>query len=361
MKYFLLLLLLLLQSCAQFTFQNSETDRLILLDQYLSAQSFDKALTLINDTPEEDPQAKELENRRTMVVDKLRSFEKQTITDALEQEHNNEWPEVKLRYKEALKKSGPSKVLEDAQLAMLSRFQERMDGLEHEELIVTGECLQKKISLLQDLHESDPEERKIKSRYHRAQKDAEKIALKLSQLGEQMLAEKNLSMAGRILPLVVKLAPGPEADAAMDRLKSQRKEKSLKKQKSRKKVARKKNKKSFEDFNKAMADAKLAEARRYLSQLTPAMKKTMAVKLMQERLQREINEYVQEELSTGNSFYRAGNYEQAIKAWQNIVELEPDNEAVKSKIERAHVIIENLTTLRERQTEKFSVPKTNSN
>jgi tetratricopeptide (TPR) repeat protein len=110
-----------------------------------------------------------------------------------------------------------------------------------------------------------------------------------------------------------------------------------------------------------MTDEKLAEARRYLSQLTPAMRKTMAVKLMQERLQREINEYVQEELSAGNSFYRAGNYEQAIKAWENIVELEPDNEAVKSKIERAHVIIENLTTLRERQTEKFSLPKTNSN
>lgn len=360
MKYFLLLLLLL-QSCAQFTLQNSETDRLILLDQYLSDQSFAKALTLINDTPEEDPQASALVKKRAMVVEQLRSYEKQIVTDALELEHNNEWPVVKLRYKEALKKSGPSKVLEDAQLAMLSRFQERMDALEHEELIVTGEYLQKKISLLQNLHESDPDDRKIKSRYHRAQKDAEEIALQLAHLGEQMLAEKNLSMAGRILPLVVKLAPSPEADAAMDRLKSQRKEKTLKKQKSRKKVARKKNKRSFEAFNKAMADEKLAEARRYLSQLTPAMRKTMAVKLMQERLQREIKEYIQEELSVGNSFYRAGNYEQAIKSWENIIELEPDNEAVKSKIERAHVIIENLTTLRERQTEKFSLPKTNSN
>lgn len=360
MKYFLLLLLLL-QSCAQLSIQNTETDRLILLDQYLSSQFFAKALSLIDGTPEENPQATELEKRRAMVIEKLRSYEKQTVADALEQEKNNDWPAVKLRYKEALKKSGPSNVLEDAQQAMLLRFQARMDSLEHEELIVTGEWLEKKIHLLQELHQSDPDNRKIKSRYRRVQKDAEEIASQLAQLGEQMLAEKNTTMAARILPLVVKLAPGSEADAAMARLKNQQKEKTLKKQKSRKKVARKKNKKSFEAFNKAMANGKLAEARRYLSQLTPAMKKTMAVKLMQERLQREIDGYVQEELSLGNSFYRAGNYEQAITSWEKIVELEPDNEAVKSKIERAHVIIEKLTTLRERQTEKFSLPGTNSN
>jgi len=360
MKYFLLLLLLL-QSCAQYTSQSSETDRLILLDQYLSDQSFAKAIALIDNTPEKDPQAGELEESRAMVIEKLRFYEKQTVDDALELERNNDWSAAKLRYKIALQKSGFSKVLEDSQQAMLSRFQERMDALEHEELIVTGEYLQKKISLLENLYETAPDDRKIKSRYHRAQSDAEEIALQLSQLGEQMLAEQNFSMADRVLPLVVKLAPGPEADAAMARLKSHRKKKSIQKQKSRKKVAQKKNKKSFEAFNKAMDDEKLAEARRYLSQLTPAMKKTMAVKLMQERLQREINECIQEELSTGNSFYRAGNYEQAIKAWENIIELEPENEAVKSKINRAHVIIEKLTTLRERQTEKFSLPKINSN
>ncbi|HID03124.1 MAG TPA: hypothetical protein EYP18_07965 [Desulfobacterales bacterium] len=357
MKYFLFLLLFL-QSCAQLSYQGPETDRLILLDQYVSDQDFGKALKLIDETSKEDPQVLELEKRRKTVIEKLRLYEKETVESALKLEQNNEWPAARLSYEEALKKSGPSKVLEDAQQSMFLRLQERIDALEHEELIVTGEWLQKTLFLLEDLHESDPADRNIKSRYHRAQNEAEEIVLQLSQLGEQMLAEKNLAMAGRILPLVAKLSPGPEADAAMDRLKSQLQAKKLKKKKGRKKIAEKKDKKSFESFNKAMAYGKLSEARRFLSQLTPAVKKTMAGKLMQERLQREINDYVQEELSVGNSFYRAGGYEQAIKSWENIIELEPDNEAVKSKIERTQVIIEKLQTLRERQTEKIGSQKT---
>lgn len=361
MKYFLLFLFLFLQSCAQLSSLDSKTDRLTLLDQYVADQAFGKALNLITDTSKEDPQALAIEKRRKKIIEKFRSYEKQTILHALKQERENEWPAAKLSYKEALKKCGRSKVLENAQQAMLLRFEERMDALEHEELIVTGEWLQKKLPLLQDLHTSDPGDITINWRYSRARNDAEEIAVQLSQLGEQMLAEKNLAMAERIIPLLVKLSPGPDSEAAMERLKNQRKERMLKKQKDRRKIARKKDKTSFESFNKAMAYGKLSEARRYLSQLTPDMKKTMAVELMQERLDREINEYVQEELSVGNSFYRAGEYEQAITAWQNIIDLEPENDAVKSKIERAQVIVEKLKTLRERQTEKFGLQKTNQN
>ncbi len=360
MKYFLLLLLFL-QSCAQVSSQGSQTDRLTLLDQYLSAQAYGKALNLIAETPKENPQALELEKRRKKVIDELRSYEKQTIMQALKQERNNEWPAAKLSYEEALKNSGHSKILEDAQQAMLLRFQEKMDALENEELIITGEWLQKKLPLLQELHTSDPDDRKIKWRYNRAQNDAKEIASQFSRLGEQMLAEKNLAMARRVIPLVVKLAPGPEADAAMDRLKGQLQARTLKTQKDRKKVARRTDKKNIELFNKAMAYEKFDEARHYLSQLTPDMQKSMAVELMQERLQREVDGYVQKELLAGDSFYRAGDYEQAIGAWQNIIDLEPDNEAVKGKIDRAAKIVEKLTTLRERQLEDPGAQKTGSN
>jgi len=300
-----------------------------------------------------------LEKKREMVMDALRSYEKQTVFRALKQERNNEWPAAKLSYEEALEKSGHSKNLEDAERAMLLRFQGRMDALELEELIVTGEWLQKKLPLLQGLHESDPDDWTLHRRYSRAQNDAKEIALQLLQRGEQMLTEKNLAMASRIIPLAVKLAPSPAADSEMNRLNSQLQARSLKKQKDRKNIARKKDRKSLESFNKAMAHGNLSEARHNLSQLTPEMQKSMAAELMQERLDKEISEYVQVELAVGDSFYRAGEYEQAIKVWQTIIELEPENETVKSKIERAKVIVEKVQSLRERQNGQPGVPINN--
>jgi tetratricopeptide (TPR) repeat protein len=355
----LLFLLFFLQSCAQPGSFDSERDRLEMLDQYLADQDFGKALTLIVDTPEEHPEAMVLEKKREMVMDALRSYEKQAVSRALKLERNNEWPAARLSYEEALEKSGHSKNLEDAEGAMLQRFRGRMDALELEELIVTAEWLQKKLPLLQDLHESDPADKAIHQRYSRAQNDAKEVARQLLQRGEQMLTEKNLVMAGRIIPLVVKLAPSPAADSEMNRLNRQLKEKTLKKQKDRKKHARKKDRKSMESFNKAMGTGDLSEAQRNLSRLTPDTKKSVAAELMQERLDKEISEYVQEELSVGDSFYRAGKYEQAIKIWQAIIELEPENKTVKSKIERAKVIVEKVQSLRERQAGESEAQITN--
>jgi len=351
MKYFTLaLLLFFLQSCAHLNSLNSGTDRLALLDQYQADQAFGKALQLIAETPKEYPQALEIEKRRKDILDEFLSYERKTISKALTQERSNEWIAAKQTYSDALKKSGPSIILEDAQQAMLRRFQRKMDALAHEELIVTGEWLQKKLPLLQALHKSDPGDLSIQWRYFRAQNNAKEVALQLLQLGDQMLAEKNFAMARRIIPLAAQLNPGAEVDVEMKRLQRQLQARTLKKQKDKKKISWKKDKKHIESFNNAMANGKFIEARRYLSLITPDMQKSMAVELMHERLEKEIDAYVQEELSVGDSFYRAGDYEEALGAWGNIIDLEPENGAVKTKMDRGTVIVEKLNTLRERQT-----------
>ena len=73
---------------------------------------------------------------------------------------------------------------------MLLRFQGRMDALELEELIVTGEWLQKRLLLLQGLHESDQGDQTIQERYFGAQNDVKEVARQLLQRGKQMLIKK---------------------------------------------------------------------------------------------------------------------------------------------------------------------------
>ncbi len=350
MKYSLLLLaLLFLHGCAHLTHFDSSADRIQLVDQYLAEQEYSKALTLISNTSAEDPQARKLKKRRKTILDQLQTYEQQTIATALKQERKNDWPGAKLTYEEALKKQNTSKALDEAQEAMLKRFHRRMAALEREELIGTGEWLSKKLPLLRTLHESDPGNLIIQWKYFRTESEAREIARELVRTGEQMLAEDNLAMAQRILPLAAELASDPESESAVQRLENKLKKREAKKQKSRRIIAQKKDKKEIEAFNKAMAHGKLSEARLHLTRLTPATETSVDADLMQERLDRAISKYIQEEISIGDSFYRAGEYEQSIKAWQNILRLEPGNETAQSKLKRAEKVVEKLNTLEKRQ------------
>ena len=351
MKYALLFFFFLfLQSCANISHLDSEPERMELLDQCLAEQEFSKALALIADTPKEHLQAQELEEKRKLILDQLQSFEKQTISTALTQEKNNDWPGARLTYKEALKKNSTSIPLKEAQQAMIERFHGKMATLDHELLIINGEFLLKELPLLQERHESDPEDMIVKWRYSRTQNDIREIGIELLRVGEQKFADNDLAMARRTLPLAAKLAPkDPEAQAALRLLNSRLKASKIKKQKTRKKVAKKNDKIEIEAFDKAMANGDLSGARHHLGRLTPVMQRSVVAELMHERLDSAIEQYVQEEQSRGDFFYRVGDYQQAIKAWENVIELDPDNEAVKTKLERAATIVEKLESLRERQ------------
>lgn len=350
MKHCLFLLsLFLLHGCAYLTHFDSAEDRVQLLEQYLKEQEYSKALTLIADTSREDPQALELEKKRKMILKQLQALEQQTISKALKQERNNDWPSAKLTYEEARKKLPASTSLDEAQGAMLKRFRARMDALEREGLIGTGEWLRKRLPLLRSLHESDPGNLIIHWRYSRTEKEAREVGLQLLKSGEQMLAENNLAMAQRILPLVAELSPNQETEMAVSQLNNRLRERKDKKQKDRRKIARKKDEKVIEGFNKAMAHNRLAEARKHLARLSRTAAASVSGELMHERLDNAIAEYVQEEISIGDAFYRAGEYDQAIETWQNAVRLKPDNKTALNKLKRAETIVKKLQILRERQ------------
>jgi len=351
MKYILFFCILLLQGCAAFGPLYTGTDRVQLLEQYITQEEYSKALTLIADTPADDPQAAALKKKRKEILKKLDKFERRTVSTALKQERSNNWPGAKATYSNAIKKLNNSKLLEEKQEAMLKRFQTRMLALAHEKLIITGEWLKKILPLQKNMHENDPGDIRLQWTYFQIKNEAADIARKLFKAGEQELAEKNLSMAQRLLPLSVKLNSTPESKAAAEQLEKILNEHNKKKRKNRKKIEKKKNKQAIDAFNKAMALGNLTEARKQLARLSPSMKKQTSVELMQERLDKAITTRVEEELSMGESFYRAGEYEQALQIWQNIRFLVPEHTTVKIKIERTEKVINKLNALKKQQNQ----------
>ena len=350
MKYvFLLSLFLLLHGCAVIDQLNRQSNRVEQVDLYLGQEEYSKALALIADTPKNDPQSQQLEKKRRAILADLEKFEQQTITTALKQERNQDWPGAKQTYKNALQKLNHSKILETQQASMLQRFQERVSILESEKLIVTGESLKKRIPLEHRQHENDPDDIIIQWTYFQTKKEAKDVALKLLKAGEDMLENDNLAMAHRLLPLAAELFPDPRTEAAAASLDKILKKRKTKKQKGRRKIEKNRDKLAIEAFNRAMALGDLKESRRQLVSLSRSMKKTTPVVLMTERLNKAIGKWVMREISMGDAFYRSGKYEQAQKTWQNILDLLPEHEAVLRKYERTQKIIEKLDTIQERQ------------
>ncbi len=351
MKYICYLsLLLFFCGCALQT-GLSTSDRLRLLDQYLSKHEFDNAFALIADSSSDKSNEAELEKERKIIADQLQLFEKKTIAAALKLEQKEDWTGARQKYSTALVTASTSTDLQKAEQKMILRFKGKMKALRDEELIVTGECLQKRLPLLRTQHISDPEDIGVKWSFLRLEENAKEIGRELLQLGGQMLAENNLDMARRTIPLGYELAPGVESEELNVRLSNILKGRKKRTQKKQKKVTQDKDSKNITEFNNAMAHGNLLRARRSLLSLSTGTRKSMKVELMEERLDQAISGYVREEMVIGAAFYRVGEYESAIKVWKNIVVLDPENETVKNKLERARSIVENLEVLRERQNE----------
>lgn len=343
------LIVFFLCGCNQFGRVDSTADRLLLLDQYVTEQKFDQALALIGETPRQDANNMQLEKEWNIVLDELHHFEKQTISQALKQEQNSDWPGAKQTYKTALGRAGTSQPLKDAQRDMLLRFDRRMQSLAHEELIVNGKWLHRKLPLLEKQHLNSPNDLILTWKYYNTQEEAKKTGLQLLQLGERMLEENNIEMARRTLPLAVQLVEGEEAEEAATRLTEILQARKIKTLKSKKQTAQEKDSREIEAFNDAMAYGRLSQARRHLGALTSSTRKSMEAELMEERLQRAIEEYVRQKTSIGAAFYRVGEYERARGVWLSILKLDPNNDAIKNKLHRTERIEEKLEVLRERQ------------
>ncbi len=349
MKYIFPFIFLFLHGCATFSPLFPTSDPVTQVDAYIEKQEFSQALSLIAATADNDPLATELNKRHKEILIQIEEFEHQTVSAALNQERNSDWLGAKNTYKDALKKLHHSKILEKEQEAMLERFHFTMKTLESEKLILTGQWLKEILPIQQSLHENDPGDIGQEWSYSNIKSKAEETAQELLELGKEEFAINNLAMAQRLLPLSVALHPSPEGKAIVEELEKIVHQRNEQKQESSKKIQKKKNKQIIDAFNKAMALGKLKEARKQLARLPASVRNRPSIDLMQERLNKTITAKVAEELAMGESFYRAGRYDQALKVWQHVLELVPEHSAVQAKIDRTQKVISKLKALKQKQ------------
>ncbi len=319
-------------------------------------------------------------------------YEQQIVSNAEAAAHENHWAAAFKMYQQALKSFPDSLVLQQAHNALLQRHAAQLGKLEQERLIAQGEWL------LKDLAISQLTNNESASNWFAAHPDTQKhqqaseLAEQLALLGQQALAQNDVDLATRTLPLAWKLAPTASHEAFLEQLRRVIKPHDqpatatpstptpsaptptlsaptpllapLSKQmeapppetdKSATPIAaelnhqQKPGKRLLVDFNRALKNESFNEARQLLEKLPNQGIDKTTIANLHKQLNDSIAGQVKNLMAAGVNDYSQQHYEAALKSWQRAQILAPDNAQLTAHIERVSKILEKLQGLRNKQ------------
>ena len=192
------------------------------------------------------------------------------------------------------------------------------------------------------------------------QQQAQGLAEKLLTCGQECLQQDKLVMADACLHYARLIKDGPGVQAALAQLESRRaaqrqseeKKVLVTRIKKEKRLARKHKDKIQEVLEKteqALNDNDLAMARRNFSELPKGGNENREVAELRVRLNEAIQIRVRKLTSDGDRRYRADYVSQAIHSWEQALELDPDNQELIKRLERARKVLARLEELKNRQ------------
>jgi len=145
----------------------------------------------------------------------------------------------------------------------------------------------------------------------------------------------------------------PETRELLDKLaatkdskqKVAQKQASLNKAKKRKRLKKhqaKETRKLLETTRQALLDDNLELAHETFNQLPSPANESSEVSALREELDRAVTTRVAQLTSRGDSEYRADNVDTAMKTWSEALELDPENQNLKERLERAGRVLARL-------------------
>lgn len=194
----------------------------------------------------------------------------------------------------------------------------------------------------------------------RNKKEATQLSGQLLEHGEYALLQNDLENAETCLQLSLRLehsAAAEEMLARLQSLKTSREEVELQKAsiqqaKQEQKIQRTQKQQTralLAETQQALEQNRLQEARAAFVQIPAANSNNREVIAVKDNLHTALNKQVAELISTGDSLYRADNVNEALHYWMQAQSLDPDNQQLQERIDRANKVMARLEELRRLQ------------
>ena len=104
-----------------------------------------------------------------------------------------------------------------------------------------------------------------------------------------------------------------------------------------------------EETQQALVDDDLQVARAAFVQIPPSAQQRKEVIAIQDDLDKAVNTRVAELITVGDAHYRADNVLEAIRTWTEGLSLDPDNQELRERVERANRVLARLGELKLQQ------------
>jgi hypothetical protein len=325
------------------------------LQQLLEQNNFARARQLTGKYPAID--SPELQAR---ISTQEAAYEDSIITGAGELESEDNLLEAVQLLSNALQKAPNSEVLREYRNRLEKERLEKLRTNETRQLMARAEFLlhQKKFYEQQNKLQSTSV---IQNWEHtRNDRESETLARQLRDQGEDAFQQADLQIALECLQLSKSLDNTPETRELLDKLaatnesqqKTALKKASLKKAKKRKRLKKhqaRETRELLETTRQALLVDDLVEAHETFNQIPSPANESSEVSALREDLDRAVTTRVAQLTSRGDSEYRADKVDTAMKTWSEALELDPENQNLKERLERAGRVLARLEQLKQQQ------------
>lgn len=350
-----LLLLSLLAGCSHIETIRLGENRPDDLNTLMESRQYERAEQLLNDFPYLDTPG-----QREHLHGQIAEYEQTALVEAQALETGGHLYNALEVLDKALLNLPHSAVLNDYRRNLARQRDIRLRDNQRKKLVSRAEyiVLQQQIYEEQANLESPGFGKRWTNTLH--QQEAASLADGLLECGHESLQEDDLVTADKCLQLARSIDDSPAVQAAISNLaakqESQRdnmeKKEQVKRVSKEKKLAsnrRNKTQDLLARTGKALEANDLLAARTSFSKIPAREHRTKAVVEMQARLDQAIDPVVTELLNKGDRQYRADKVDRAISSWTIALELDPDNTAIRERLDRANKVLARLEELRSKQ------------
>ncbi len=346
----LVLMLLQLASCASYYASRPEVAERI--DRWLAEDRYGLVLDTIEAMKPNHPQYRLLHRRLPAIRRQAQAYARRMAREALALARQRKWQQALARYDEALAHYPQSRYLKQERARFLADREAWLGRLDRKWLQYQGEWLLKALPLQREIVATNPRNRVQQERLKKLQALRHETARGLARHGLKAMEQQNFVLASRLLGLANELEPTPRTRIALSRIQTRSARAASHRDEDTRRRLQHLRRQQFRQylgyFDEAFSRGDWLEARAYLEELRRLDPKSAEVKQRARRLKERIDSHVAQEMERGERQYSQGEFEQALKTWQAVQPLAPDNRRLAENIARARRVIANLRALGQR-------------
>ncbi len=316
------------------------------IDQWVKQHDYSKALDTISYVRKSHPQYKLLQKRKKKIEMAALNFEKIKLREINAHIDAKDWQTAEKSLNYSLSKLPDSKKLQTTHRAFIKKRAVYLKSLYYQLYINKAEWLVKNKDVQKELSDTIPNDEAGQKALQKHTQDTEQVYQQLVVCGIEGMNIGDLELAEQCFMLADELKPSEALQSSISEIQH-----TLSKLEKRETlVLSKKGRALLSKAKTAMQAGDLKQSKIIYRKITAVDKKYALVRAFTQELNTRVKDNVTTRIEMGRKLYSQGEIKQALAIWNDIRELDPNNEYLLSHIERGQKVMDKLEELKNQKS-----------